>query len=219
MLPKGHGDEDVDAIESEFFTFKGKAKTRQYMPNKVLELYLGISHAKRTEIDNHIEEFKSKLSNTLEITTNSVSVSYQVFTCLCPSELSWHWLFQKKKMDIGSDRNLFLEDSICISQVDEVVPGPSAKENRLVRKRQRSEVSVSKLIIFRIIRNLTSKNRNQNFHHPLYALGLVSPAFGHKWSKTLNEKTHWLRKICDKPFKRRQHLQGRWWKWSVCFYY
>jgi hypothetical protein len=88
MLPKGLGDEDVDAIESEFFTFKGKAKTRQYMPNKVLELYLGISHAKRTEIDNHIEEFKSKLSNTLEITTNSVSVSYQVFTCLCPSELS-----------------------------------------------------------------------------------------------------------------------------------
>jgi hypothetical protein len=92
-------------------------------------------------------------------------------------------------MDIGPDRNLFLEDSISISQVDEVVPGPSAKENRLVRKRQRSEVSVSKLIIFRIIRNLTSKNRNQNFH-PLYALGLVSPAFGHKWSKTPNEKTH-----------------------------
>lgn len=71
MLPKGHGDEDVNAIESEFFTFKGKAKTRQYLPNKVLDLYLGISYAKRSEIDNYIEEYNA-------VNTDSVSVCYQI---------------------------------------------------------------------------------------------------------------------------------------------
>lgn len=44
ILPKGSGDEDVDVIENEFFTIKGKAKTHQFLPNKVLDLYLGISH-------------------------------------------------------------------------------------------------------------------------------------------------------------------------------
>jgi hypothetical protein len=72
MLPKGPGDEDVNAIESEFFTFKGKAKTRQFLPNKVLDLYLGISYAMRSEIDIYIEERN----------TNPVSVCYQVFTCV-----------------------------------------------------------------------------------------------------------------------------------------
>ena len=70
MLPKGPGNEDVNAIESEFFTLKGKAKTRHYLPNKVLDLYLGISYMKRCEIDDYIEEYN----------TNSVSVCYQVFT-------------------------------------------------------------------------------------------------------------------------------------------
>jgi hypothetical protein len=56
MLPKGPGEEDVDAIESEFFTFKGKAKMHHFLPNKVLDLYLGISYAKRSEIDEYIEE-------------------------------------------------------------------------------------------------------------------------------------------------------------------
>jgi hypothetical protein len=56
MLPKGPGDEDLDAIENEFFTIKGKAKTRQFLPNKVLDLYLGINYAMRSEIDNYIEE-------------------------------------------------------------------------------------------------------------------------------------------------------------------
>ena len=74
MLPKGPGDEDVNAIESEFFTFKGKAKTRQFLPNKVLDLYLGISYAMRTGIDDYIEERN----------TNSVSVCYEVF-CVHPN--------------------------------------------------------------------------------------------------------------------------------------
>jgi hypothetical protein len=72
MLSKGPGDEDVDAIESEFFTIKGKAKTCQYLPNKVLDLYLGISYVKRNEIDNYIEECEIK----------TVLVCYKVFTCV-----------------------------------------------------------------------------------------------------------------------------------------
>ena len=91
--------------------------------------------------------------------------------------------------------DLFLannSESISISQVDESVPGPSAsgKENR--RKRQ---LSVStKLIIFCIIRVLTSENRKPNFHLlRAVLLGLASPApLGHRRSlalaKTLNRK-------------------------------
>ena len=72
MLPKGLGNEDVNAIESEFFTFKGKGKTCHYLLNKVLDLYLGISYTKRCEIDNHIEEYNA----------NSILVCYQIFTCV-----------------------------------------------------------------------------------------------------------------------------------------
>jgi hypothetical protein len=71
LLPKGFGDEDVNAIENEFFTLKGKAKTRQFLPNKVLDLYLGISHLLRNEIENHIEE--SENHGNL-----NVSVCYQI---------------------------------------------------------------------------------------------------------------------------------------------
>jgi len=45
MLPKGPSDEDLNTIEGEFYTFKGKAKTRQFLPSKVLDLYLGIGYA------------------------------------------------------------------------------------------------------------------------------------------------------------------------------
>lgn len=69
MLPKGPDDQDVDAIENEFFTTKGKAKTRQFLPNKVLDLYLGISHKLRCEIDTYIEE---------RVSSNPISVCYQV---------------------------------------------------------------------------------------------------------------------------------------------
>lgn len=86
MLPKGPGDEDVDAIESEFFTFKGKAKTCQYLPNKVLDLYLGISYAKRIKIDNYIED--SYNIKTVSDKSDQVSVCYKVFSVRTPMRLT-----------------------------------------------------------------------------------------------------------------------------------
>jgi hypothetical protein len=66
MLPKGPDDEDVNAIEGELFTLKGKAKARQFLPNKVLDLYLGISHLLKNEIEDHIdsEELKAASNST-----------------------------------------------------------------------------------------------------------------------------------------------------------
>jgi hypothetical protein len=72
MLLKGPGNENVDAIKSKVFTFKGKVKTCQYLLNKVLDLYLGISYAKQNEIDNYIEECKIK----------TVLVCYKFSTCV-----------------------------------------------------------------------------------------------------------------------------------------
>ena len=63
MLPKGPGDQDVDVIESEFFTFKGKAKTRQFLPNKVLDLYFGISHKLRCDIEHYVEELNTNITS------------------------------------------------------------------------------------------------------------------------------------------------------------
>jgi hypothetical protein len=40
LIPAGPDDEDVGAISSRFFLLKGKSKTIQFHPNKVLELYL-----------------------------------------------------------------------------------------------------------------------------------------------------------------------------------
>ena len=70
LLLKGSGDEDVNAIISDFFTCKGNAKTCQFLPNKVLDLYLGISHSLRNEIENHIEESENH---------DIISVCYQIF--------------------------------------------------------------------------------------------------------------------------------------------
>ena len=86
MLPKGPGDQDVDAIENEFFTIKGKAKTRQFLPNKVLELYLGISHKLRCDIENYVEDLNA----------NCVSVCYPVIVSV-PSELSCGLNLHRKK--------------------------------------------------------------------------------------------------------------------------
>lgn len=72
LLPKGPGDEDLNAIESEFYTYKGKAKTRQFLPNKVLDLYLGIGYGLRSEIEDYIEERNS----------NPGPVCSQFFTCI-----------------------------------------------------------------------------------------------------------------------------------------
>ena len=78
LLPKGPGDEDLNAIEAEFYTFKGKAKSRQFLPNKVLDLYLGISYALRSEIEDYIEEHRDDTSSGL--------VCYRFY--LYPSKLS-----------------------------------------------------------------------------------------------------------------------------------
>ena len=72
MLPKGDELEDVNAIESEFFTVKGKTKARQFLPNKVLDLYLGISHLLKNEIEDHIESEELKAAQA----SNSIPVCY-----------------------------------------------------------------------------------------------------------------------------------------------
>lgn len=69
MLPKD--EDDVGAIENEFFSIKGRGKLRQFLPNKVLDLYLGISYTLRCDIENYIEEFKTG--------SESISVCYHIF--------------------------------------------------------------------------------------------------------------------------------------------
>lgn len=86
MLPKGPGDQDVDVIKNEFFTIKGKAKTRQFLLNKVLDLYFGISYKLWCDIDNYVEDLNA----------NSVSVCYPVIVCV-PSELSCGLNLHRKK--------------------------------------------------------------------------------------------------------------------------
>ena len=144
LLPKGPGDQDMDVIENEFFTIKGKAKTRQFLPNKVLDLYLGISHKLRCEIDDYVEELRVNADS-------NISVCYQLEVIICvPSDLSSE-SSQKKTPMIVSDHkfhnrhnedstlsDLFLANSI--SQDDEGVQ--MAREKRPARKRQ---LSVSKL--------------------------------------------------------------------------
>lgn len=76
MLPKGPGDEDLNAIENEFYTYKGKAKTRQFLPNKVLDLYLGIVFGLRSEIENYIED---------NCNSESGPVGSQFFTSIHPN--------------------------------------------------------------------------------------------------------------------------------------
>lgn len=84
MLPKGPGDEDLNAIENEYYTIKGKAKTRTFLPNKVLELYLGIGYVLRSEIEDYIEEYNN----------NPVPVCYHVFYL----SQSKHLFFRKKSL-------------------------------------------------------------------------------------------------------------------------
>ena len=155
LLPKGSGDEDVNAIENEFYTVKGKAKMRRFLPNKVLDLYLAISHLLRNEIEDHIED--------LELNT----VSSNFHCCVHPN--SHVILLFQKRMSLNpiadghnnpdEDRDAALpqikflqKNSKSISQpeviedVSIVVPaGPSAK--RPERKRQR-QVSVSNVYCF-----------------------------------------------------------------------
>jgi hypothetical protein len=52
LIPLGSSNEDVDAISSKFFLPKGKSKTIQFHPNKVLELYLELIFDRYAEVLN-----------------------------------------------------------------------------------------------------------------------------------------------------------------------
>ena len=60
LIPLGSGNEDVDAISSKFFLPKGKSKTIQFYPNKVLELYLELVFDRYAEILNRLEEMEEE---------------------------------------------------------------------------------------------------------------------------------------------------------------
>ena len=55
VIHLGVKDNDVDAISSRFFVPKGKSKVPQFQPNKVLDLYLELSHERHIEVLDHIE--------------------------------------------------------------------------------------------------------------------------------------------------------------------
>ena len=61
LIPAGPDNEDVGAISSRFFLPKGKSKTIQFHPNKVLELYLELAHDKYAEIQNYLEDIEDEL--------------------------------------------------------------------------------------------------------------------------------------------------------------
>ena len=56
LIPVGSNNEDVNAISSKFFLSKGKTKTVQFHPNKVLELYLELPHDKYIEVQNYLKD-------------------------------------------------------------------------------------------------------------------------------------------------------------------
>ena len=60
LVPAGPDNEDVGAISSKFFLPKGKSKTIQFHPNKVLELYLELSYDKYAEILNHLDDIEDQ---------------------------------------------------------------------------------------------------------------------------------------------------------------
>jgi len=60
LIPLGSGHEDVDAISSKFFLPKGKSKTIQFHPNKVLELYLELIFDRYAEILNRLEDMEEE---------------------------------------------------------------------------------------------------------------------------------------------------------------
>jgi hypothetical protein len=56
LVPLGYGHEDVNVIASKFFQPKGRSKTIQFTPNKVLELYLELAYNRYAEILTHLED-------------------------------------------------------------------------------------------------------------------------------------------------------------------
>ena len=60
LVPAGPDNEDVGAISSKFFLPKGKSKTIQLHPNKVLELYLELAYDKYAQILNHLDDIEDQ---------------------------------------------------------------------------------------------------------------------------------------------------------------
>jgi hypothetical protein len=58
LIPAGPDNEDVGAISSRFFLPKGRSKTIQFHPNKVLELYLELPFDRYEEILTRLENME-----------------------------------------------------------------------------------------------------------------------------------------------------------------
>jgi hypothetical protein len=73
LIPLGHGDEDVGAISSKFFQPKGRSKTIQFNPNKVLELYLELAYNRHAEILGRLEDIEVEPVCLLHLRTIFIS--------------------------------------------------------------------------------------------------------------------------------------------------
>lgn len=58
LIPAGPGNGDTGAIASKFFLPKGKLKTIQFHPNKVLELYLELAYDRYAAILTRLEDME-----------------------------------------------------------------------------------------------------------------------------------------------------------------
>lgn len=56
LIPQGPDDEDINAISNKFYVPKGKSKTLQFQPSKVLDLYLEIGYETYSRVMEHLEE-------------------------------------------------------------------------------------------------------------------------------------------------------------------
>ena len=128
MLPKGSGDEDVNAIEAEFFTLKGKAKMRQFLPTKVLDLYLGISFPLRNEIEDHIEQSELNTVSKKKISTITSKYNHRDDEDATPSV---------------PQTKLFSESAMIQDDEDSVVVLEAKPERKRLEKKRQRQISVS----------------------------------------------------------------------------
>jgi hypothetical protein len=59
LVPLGQNSKDIDTISSKFFVLKGKSKALQFQLNKVLDLYLELSHERQRDILDHLDEIEN----------------------------------------------------------------------------------------------------------------------------------------------------------------
>jgi len=62
LIPRGPGNEDIDAVAEMFFIRKGKAKIPQFQANKVLDLALELNYDLYCKIEIHLEDLNSIVS-------------------------------------------------------------------------------------------------------------------------------------------------------------